>query len=79
MMMAKQTGLRPGEFVHTFGDVHLYRNHFEQAKEQLSRHPRPLAKMHINTKAKSISDYQYDNFVLDGYDPHPTIKAPVAV
>lgn len=79
MMMAKQTGLQPGEFIHTFGDVHLYRNHFDQAKEQLTRHPRPLPRMQITRKHASISEYEFDDFVLDGYDPHPLIKAPVAV
>ncbi|MGB1926033.1 MAG: thymidylate synthase [Rubripirellula sp.] len=79
MMMAKQTGLQPGEFIHTFGDVHLYRNHFDQAREQLTRHARPLPKMQILRKHNSISDYEFDDFALDGYDPHPAIKAPVAV
>ena len=79
MMMAKQTGLRPGDFVHTFGDLHLYRNHFDQAREQLTRHPRPLPQMQIRTSHASIAEYEFEDFVLDGYDPHPTIKAPVAV
>lgn len=79
MMMAKQTGLQPGDFIHTFGDVHLYRNHFDQAREQLTRHARPLPKMQILHKHNSISDYEFDDFALDGYDPHPAIKAPVAV
>jgi len=79
MMMAKQTGLQPGEFVHTFGDVHLYRNHFEQARQQLNRHPRPLANMQILAERESIADYEFEDFLLDGYDPHPAIKAPVAV
>ena len=79
MMMAKQTGLRPGDFVHTFGDLHLYRNHFDQAREQLKRHPRPLPQMQIRTSHASIAEYEFEDFVLDGYDPHPTIKAPVAV
>ncbi|MEC7407287.1 MAG: thymidylate synthase [Planctomycetota bacterium] len=79
MMMAKQTGLRPGDFVHTFGDLHLYRNHFDQAREQLTRHPRPLPQMQIRTSHVSIAEYEFEDFVLDGYDPHPTIKAPVAV
>ena len=79
MMMAKQTGLRPGDFVHTFGDLHLYRNHFDQAREQLTRHPRPLPQMQIRTNHASIAEYEFEDFVLDGYDPHPTIKAPVAV
>ena len=79
MMMAKVTGLRPGEFVHTLGDVHLYRNHFDQAREQLSRHPRPLPQLHLRTAAKSIDQFEFEDFVLEGYDPHPSIKAPVAV
>lgn len=79
MMMAKVTGLRPGEFVHTLGDVHLYRNHFDQAREQLSRHPRPLPQLHLRTDAKSIDEFEFEDFVLEGYDPHPPIKAPVAV
>ena len=79
MMMAKQTGLRPGDFVHTFGDLHLYRNHFDQAREQLTRHPRPLPQMQIRRSHASIAEYEFEDFVLDGYDPHPTIKAPVAV
>jgi thymidylate synthase len=79
MMMAKQTGLQPGEFVHTFGDVHLYRNHFEQARQQLNRHPRPLANMQILAERESLADYEFEDFLLDGYDPHPAIKAPVAV
>ncbi|MEC8475209.1 MAG: thymidylate synthase [Planctomycetota bacterium] len=79
MMMAKQTGLRLGDFVHTFGDLHLYRNHFDQAREQLTRHPRPLPQLQIRTSHASIAEYEFEDFVLDGYDPHPTIKAPVAV
>ncbi|MCP4886580.1 MAG: thymidylate synthase [Rubripirellula sp.] len=79
MMMAHVTGLQPGEFVHTLGDLHLYRNHFDQAREQLSRHPRPLPTMEINSKAKHVVDFQYEDFQLTGYDPHPRIKASVAV
>lgn len=79
MMMAKATGLEPGEFVHTLGDVHLYRNHFDQAREQLSRHPRPLPTMQIKSDPKSIDEFQFDDFKLVEYDPHPTIKAPIAV
>ena len=79
MMMAKQAGLEPGEFIHTFGDLHLYKNHFDQAREQLTRHPRPLPKMQIRCKRPSISEYEFEDFFLDGYDPHPAIKAPVAV
>jgi thymidylate synthase len=78
MMMAKVTGLKPGEFVHTLGDLHLYRNHFDQAREQLSRHPRPLPRMELAARS-SIDQFEYDDFSLIGYDPHPPIKAPVAV
>jgi thymidylate synthase len=79
MMMARVTGLRPGEFVHTFGDVHLYLNHFDQAEEQLSREPRRLPTMRINTEVRSIFDFEFEDFELVGYDPHPAIKAPIAV
>ncbi|MEM1068196.1 MAG: thymidylate synthase [Planctomycetota bacterium] len=79
MMMAHVTHLKPGEFVHTLGDLHLYRNHFDQAREQLSRHPRPLPTMEIRSSAKSVLEFEYDDFHLAGYDPHPRIKAPVAV
>ncbi len=79
MMMAHVTGLKPGDFVHTFGDAHLYSNHIEQADLQLSRSPRPLPHMTIKDRGQSIFDFQYDDFVLSGYEPHPHIKAPVAV
>ena len=79
MMMAKVTDLEPGDFVHTFGDVHLYTNHFEQAQLQLSREPRPLPKLIIKRKPASILDYQFDDFELVDYNPHPHIPAPVAV
>jgi thymidylate synthase len=79
MMMAKVTDLEPGDFVHTFGDVHLYTNHFEQAKLQLSREPRPLPKLVIKRKPNCILDYQFDDFELVDYHPHPHIPAPVAV
>lgn len=78
MMMAKVTGLKPGEFVHTFGDLHLYRNHVDQAREQLSRHPRPLPQMRL-TQRLAIDQFEYEDFSLVDYDPHPPIKAPVAV
>jgi len=79
MMIAQVTGLKLGEFVHTFGDVHIYLNHQKQVDLQLSRDPRPLPKMKINPKIKSIYDFSIDDFELEGYDPHPGIKAPIAV
>jgi thymidylate synthase len=79
MMMAQVTGLQPGEFIHTFGDVHIYQNHIEQVKLQLSRDLRPLPKLIINPEVKSIFDFQFDDFKLEGYDPHPHIKGAVAV
>jgi thymidylate synthase len=79
MMMAQVTGLKPGEFVHTLGDAHLYLNHIDQAREQLSREPRPLPQMRINTDVHRIFDFTYADFVLEGYEPHPHIKAAVAV
>ena len=78
MMMAQVCGLEAGEFVHTLGDTHLYLNHLEQVDEQLSRTPRALPKMHINPDVKSIFDFKYEDFELEGYDPHPTIKAPMS-
>lgn len=79
MMMAQVTGLQPGEFVHTFGDAHLYVNHLEQADLQLSRTPRALPTMNINPDVSSIFSFRYEDFALEGYDPHPHIAAPVAV
>jgi thymidylate synthase len=79
MMMAQVTGLKPGDFVHTFGDVHLYLNHIEQAEEQLKREPRPLPTMVLNPAVRSIFDFAYGDFTLSGYQPHPAIKAPIAV
>jgi thymidylate synthase len=79
MMVAQVTGLRPGDFVHTFGDVHLYANHVEQARLQLSREPRALPVMRLNPDVHSIFDFVYDDFMLENYDPHPHIKAEVAV
>ena len=78
MMIAQVTGLQPGEFVHTLGDTHLYLNHFEQVEEQLSRTPRALPKMKINPEVKSIFDFKFEDFELEGYDPYPTIKAPMS-
>ncbi|MCX7192820.1 MAG: thymidylate synthase [Proteobacteria bacterium] len=79
MMMAQVCGLKAGDFVHTFGDAHLYLNHMEQTELQLSREPHPLPKMHINPAVKDILGFKYEDFTLEGYDPHPAIKAPVAV
>lgn len=79
MMVAQVTGLTPGTFVHTFGDLHLYSNHLEQARLQLSREPRALPQMHINPAVKNIHDFVFEDFKLVGYDPHPAISAPIAV
>ena len=79
MMVAQVCGLEPGEFVHSFGDVHLYANHFEQAREQLAREPRPLPTMRLNPDVRSIFDFDCEDFTLEAYDPHPHIKAPIAV
>ena len=79
LMLAQVCNYRPGEFVHTFGDAHLYSNHFDQARLQLSRDIRPLPTMRLNPKIKDIFDFRIEDFSLDGYDPHPHIAAPVAV
>jgi thymidylate synthase len=79
MMMAQVTGLKPGEFVHTFGDSHIYLNHIEQVKLQLTREPRKLPKMIINPDVKSIFGFTFDDFKLEGYEPHPHIKGAIAV
>jgi thymidylate synthase len=79
MMVAQVCGLKPGDFVHTFGDLHLYANHVEQAKLQLSREPRPLPQMKLNPAVKNIEDFKFEDFELVNYDPHPGIKAPIAV
>jgi thymidylate synthase len=79
LMLAQVAGLRPGEFIHTFGDAHLYLNHLDQAREQLTREPRPLPQMRLNPEKRSIDAFVYDDFELMNYDPHPAIKAPVAV
>jgi thymidylate synthase len=78
-MVAHVVGLKPGEFVHSFGDAHIYHNHFEQARLQLTRSPRPLPKLVMNPERKSIFDFKFEDFSFEGYDPHPTIKAPIAV
>jgi len=79
LMIAQVTGLKPGSFVHTFGDVHLYLNHREQALEQLKREPRAFPKMNLNPEVKSIFDFKFEDFQLENYDPHPLIRAPIAV
>ena len=79
LMVAQVTGLAPGEFVHIFGDAHLYLNHLDQAREQLSREPRPLPAMKLNPEVRDLFAFRYQDFTLEGYDPHPAIKAPVAV
>ena len=79
MMVAQVTGLRPGEFVHTFGDAHLYLNHLDQSREQLSREPRALPAMRLNPAVTDLFAFRYEDFALEGYDPHPPIRAPIAV
>lgn len=79
LMVAHVTGLKPGDFIHTFGDVHLYANHLEQADLQLSRAPRALPQLRLNPARRELAEFEFEDFSLDGYDPHPAIKAPVAV
>ena len=79
MMVAQVTNLRPGDFIHTLGDAHLYTNHLEQAREQLAREPRPLPSMTLNPEVRSLFDFEFSDFTLENYDPHPAIKAPIAV
>lgn len=79
LMVAQVTGLKPGEFVHTLGDAHIYRNHFEQVREQLTREPRPLPQMILNPEVKNIFDFKFEDFKLEDYNPHPHIKAQVSV
>lgn len=79
LMMAQVCGLKPGHFVHTFGDLHLYANHVEQAKLQLTRQPRPLPRVRLNPAVKNLFEFQYEDIELLDYDPHPAIKAPIAV
>ncbi len=79
MMLAHVAGYEPGDFVHTFGDVHIYENHVEQVREQLKRKPQPFPTMKINSKVKDIDDFKFADFTVEGYKPHPSIKAPIAV
>jgi thymidylate synthase len=79
LMVAQVTDLKPGEFILTLGDAHLYLNHLEQAREQLSRTPRPFPRMRLNPARRELLDFQYEDFTLEGYEPHPAIKAPIAV
>jgi len=78
-MVAQVTGLEPGEFIHTFGDVHLYLNHLEQAREQLSREPRELPRLRLNPAVRELEQFRFEDVSLEAYDPHPAIRAPVAV
>ena len=78
-MVAQVSGLLPGEFVHTLGDAHLYLNHLEQAREQVGRRPRPFPRIQLNPAVTDLFAFRYEDFTLEGYDPHPAIKAPIAV
>lgn len=79
ILLAKSNGLEPGDFIHTLGDAHLYINHFDQAREQLSRSPRPFPTLKIKSIRRSVLDYDFEDLELIGYEPHPQISAPVAV
>ena len=79
LMMARVTGLKPGEFIHTLGDAHIYLNHVEQVRLQLTREPRPLPMMHLNPEVNDIFEFRYEDFTLTGYDPHPAIKGDISV
>ena len=79
LMVAQVTGLKPGDFVHTLGDVHLYLNHLEQAREQLARTPKPFPRMKLNAAVQDVFAFAYEDFTLEGYEPHPAIRAPIAV
>ena len=78
-MMAQVTGLQPGEFVHTLGDAHIYMNHLEQVRLQLTRNPKPLPRLILNPDVKSIFGFRYEDFIFEGYEPHPHIKGEIAV
>jgi thymidylate synthase len=78
-MLAQSCNLRAGEFIHTLGDAHLYLNHLEQAREQLGRPPKKLSVMKLNPAIRDVFDFRYEDFTLEGYDPHPSIRAPIAV
>ena len=78
-MVAQVTALKPGDFVHTLGDAHLYLNHFEQAREQLARAPNPFPRVRINPAVKDLFEFRYEDITLEGYEPHPAIRAPIAV
>jgi len=79
MMVAQVTGLKPGDFIHTFGDIHIYSNHFEQARKQLDRECRPLPRMLLNPEVSSLEGFRLEDFTLEGYHPHPAIKAPISI
>ena len=79
LMIAQVTGLKPGEFIHSLGDAHIYRNHFDQVRLQLTRQPRPLPVMKLNPQVTDLFDFRYEDFTLEGYDPHPHIKGEVSV
>src|SRR5436190_6747207 len=79
LMVAQVTNLKPGDFVHTLGDAHLYLNHFEQAREQLRRAPNPFPRLHLNPAVQDLFGFRYEDFTLEGYEPHPAIRAPIAV
>src|SRR5205085_7611222 len=79
LMTAQVTGCKPGEFILTLGDAHLYLNHLAQAREQLKRSPRPFPRMRLNPARRELPEFQYEDFTLEGYEPHPAIKAPIAV
>jgi thymidylate synthase len=79
LMVAQVTGLKPGEFIHTLGDAHLYLNHLDQAREQLARTPRPLPRLRLDPAVTDLFAFRYEDIVIEGYDPHPAIRAPVAV